>query len=85
MAKKAKSGKPPAKAELKAKPGKPPTKAKLKAKPKAKPAGRPPYKCETTDEPGVCLRFDRDPKTGRYNQPPEGIRMSCKDCEYFFD
>ena len=62
-----------------------PKKPAAKPKPKAKPANLPPYKCETTDEPGVCLRFNRDPKTGRYNQPPGGIRMRCEECEYFFD
>jgi hypothetical protein len=45
----------------------------------------PPYKCQTTLEPGVCLRFNRNPATGQYNLPPGGIRVNCKDCEYFFD
>jgi hypothetical protein len=45
----------------------------------------PPYKCQTTLEPGVCLRFNRDPSTGQYNLPPEGIRVSCTDCQYWFD
>ncbi len=65
-------------------------------KPKAKPSrirrtaaagggAQPPYKCQTTLEPGVCLRFNLDPATGQYNQPPGGIRVSCRDCQYFFD
>jgi hypothetical protein len=45
----------------------------------------PPYKCQTTLESGVCLRFNRNPATGQYNLPPGGIRVSCTDCEYFFD
>jgi|ERR1700722_8554024 hypothetical protein len=44
----------------------------------------PPYKCATTDEPGVCLRFNRNP-TGQYNLPAGGIRMNCSDCQWFFD
>jgi hypothetical protein len=52
---------------------------------KAMPADSPPYKCETTDEPGVCLRFNRNPRTGQYNLPPGGIRVQCTDCENFFD
>ena len=45
----------------------------------------PPYKCETTDKPGVCLRFNRNPQTGQYNLPAGGIRMQCTECQYFFD
>ena len=45
----------------------------------------PPYKCETTGERGVCLRFNRNPRTGKYNLPPGGIRMRCSECEHFFD
>jgi hypothetical protein len=52
---------------------------------KAMPTGGPPYKCQTTDEPGVCLRFNRNPRTGQYNLPPGGTRVTCTDCEYFFD
>jgi hypothetical protein len=59
---------------------------KVAARPKPKPgAAGPPYKCETTDEPGVCLRFNLNPRTGQYNLPPGGIKMNCTDCEYFFD
>ena len=58
---------------------------KVAAKPKATPAVGPPYKCETTDEPGVCLKFNRNPRTGQYNLPREGTRVKCTDCEYFFD
>src|ERR1700731_4199738 len=63
---------------------------KKKAKPRgaARPAaagGPPPYKCQTTLEPGVCLRFNRNPATGQYNLPPGGTRVNCSDCEYFFD
>jgi hypothetical protein len=58
-----------------------------KAAPRAKiqVANGPPYKCETTDEPGVCLRFNRNPRTGQYNLPRGGIRVQCTECEYFFD
>ena len=45
----------------------------------------PPYKCETADEPGVCLKFYLNPRTGQYNLPPGGERVKCSDCEYFFD
>jgi hypothetical protein len=48
-------------------------------------AAAPPYKCATTLEPGVCLRFNRNPRTGQYNLPPGGIRVPCNTCEYFFD
>jgi hypothetical protein len=44
----------------------------------------PPYKCETTDETGVCLRFNRNPVTGQYNLPAGGIRMNCSECQWFF-
>jgi len=47
--------------------------------------GGPPYKCATTDEPGTCLRFNRNPRTGNYDLPPGGIKMKCSDCRYFFD
>jgi hypothetical protein len=72
------------------KPGiKPKAKPKPGVKPKPKPVKpkveQPPYKCETTDEPGVCLRFNRNPATGQYNLPRGGIRMNCADCEYWFD
>jgi hypothetical protein len=50
----------------------------------ARAAAGPPYKCQTTLEPGVCLRFNRNPDTGQYNLPPGGIRVSCTECEYFF-
>jgi hypothetical protein len=64
-----------------------------KAKPKARrarglvaeSAGQPPYKCMTTLEPGVCLRFNLNPATGQYNQPAGGIQVNCTDCQYFFD
>jgi len=58
---------------------------KAAAQPRAKADDGPPYKCQTTDEPGTCLRFNRNPRTGQYNLPPGGIRMKCADCEYFFD
>ena len=58
-------------------------KAVVRAKKKA--TDNPPYKCDTTGEPGVCLRFNRNPRTGQYNLPPRGIRVSCTDCKYFFD
>lgn len=58
---------------------------KAATKPKAMLSAAPPYKCETTDEPGTCLRFNRNPKTGQYNLPREGIRVNCTDCEFFFD
>ena len=45
----------------------------------------PPYKCMTTPVQGVCLRFNLDPATGQYNQPPGGIRMNCTACQYFFN
>jgi len=45
----------------------------------------PPYKCETTDEQGTCLKFYLNPRTGQYNLPPGGERVKCGDCEYFFD
>jgi hypothetical protein len=48
-------------------------------------ADDPPYKCETTDEPGICLRFNRNPRTGQYNLPPTGIRMRCVDCQFWMD
>ena len=58
---------------------------KVGAKLRAMRTGHPPYKCQTTDEPGVCLRFNRNPRTGQYNLPPGGIRVKCTDCEFFFD
>jgi len=42
----------------------------------------PPYKCQTTLTPGVCIRLERDPQTGRYDQNPQ--RVPCSTCEYFF-
>lgn len=66
-------------------------KAKTKKAPAKKSTTRggptlgPPYKCDTTDEPGVCLKFNLDPRTGRYDQPPGGTRVKCSDCKYFFD
>jgi hypothetical protein len=45
----------------------------------------PPYKCATTEEQGVCLRFNRNPQTGQYDLPAGGIRVSCATCQYFFD
>lgn len=42
----------------------------------------PPYKCQTTLTPGVCIRFELDPHTGRYDQNPQ--RVPCSTCEHFF-
>jgi hypothetical protein len=67
------------------------TPKKVKAKPRGKQrmtaaggGAPPPYKCRTTLEPGVCLRFNLNPATGQYNLPPGGVRMSCPTCQYFF-
>jgi hypothetical protein len=71
-----------------------PAKRKARARPKSREKPKlgvaiagagPPYKCETTLEPGVCLRFNRNPRTGQYNLPPAGERVNCTDCQYFFD
>jgi hypothetical protein len=84
-AKKAKTSSTTKKAKAKKASGAKKAKTK-KAAPKAMlGAGPPPYKCDTTGEPGTCLRFNRNPKTGQYNLPPEGIRVNCTECEYFFD
>ena len=45
----------------------------------------PPYRCERTLEPGICLKFHRNPRNGLYDLPPGGERMNCTDCLYFFD
>jgi hypothetical protein len=44
----------------------------------------PPYKCERTLEPGICLKFYLEATTGQYNQPPGGERVPCSTCKYFF-
>jgi len=83
------------KAASKKKPS-PKRKAAPKKKKAAKPRGTarmvtaaagapPPYKCERTLVPGVCLKFNRNPATGQYNLPPGGIRVDCSECEYFFE
>jgi len=45
---------------------------------------RAPYKCETTIENNVCLKFYWNPTEQRYNLPPGGERVACSDCKYFF-
>lgn len=46
---------------------------------------QPPYKCETTDQAGTCLKFYLNPRTKQYNLPPGGERVNCTECEYYFD
>jgi hypothetical protein len=53
-----------------------------KLTPKAAPF-RPPYRCQTTPEDGVCLRFNWNEAEQAYNLPTGGIRVSCLECEYF--
>jgi hypothetical protein len=46
-------------------------------------AAPPPYRCVHTPQDGVCLRFNLNPATGRYDLPPGGIRVSCDECQHF--
>jgi len=54
-------------------------------------AGGPPggvlYRCDPAGAPGSnqCLRFDWNPQSQWWDYPPEGKRMNCSDCEWFFD
>ena len=54
-----------------------------KKKKKAKKAGPPPYKCQRTLD--GCLKFKRNPVTGKYNMPAGGERVDCASCRYWFD
>jgi hypothetical protein len=42
-----------------------------------------PYRCVYTAQDDVCLRFEYNPATGRYDLPPGGVRVPCAQCEYF--
>jgi hypothetical protein len=61
------------------------TRAKAKVRRRRAVEPPPPYKCRTTLEPGWCLRFDQNPRTGQYNLPPGGTRVRCTECDYWFD
>jgi len=49
------------------------------------PSATPSYRCERTAEPGICLKFHRNPRNGLYDLPPGGEPMNCTDCLYFFE
>jgi hypothetical protein len=43
--------------------------------------GPPPYICVPTGpSPAPCLRYGRDPLTGDYNIPPDGVVVDCAAC-----
>src|SRR5437764_9399269 len=44
-----------------------------------------PYKCETTDIPGTCLKFYWNERAKKFNLPPGGERVPCSECRYWFD
>ena len=68
---------------------------KAKAKPPARarvaaaggPPGGIPYKCAPAGAPGSgqCLKFYWNPRTQAWDTPPEGERVNCSDCKWFFD
>jgi hypothetical protein len=53
-------------------------------------AGGPPggilYKCDPAGAPGSgqCLRFNWNPRTQNWDDPPAGIPMDCSACRWFF-
>jgi hypothetical protein len=49
------------------------------------PDPNPSYRCERTAEPGICLKFYRNPRNGLYDLPPGGERVDCANCLYFFE
>jgi hypothetical protein len=52
-----------------------------KAKKAAKKGFRPPYKCQKTLVPGVCLKFLYNANSGEYDLG--GDRVDCSSCEWF--
>jgi hypothetical protein len=48
-------------------------------------AAIPPHKCTRTPDEEWCVKFYWNPATQRYDQPPAGERIRCRDCQYYFD
>ena len=46
--------------------------------------GEPDHRCKRTLEPGICIKFWFNAKNGQFDQPLEGERVPCSECQHFF-
>jgi hypothetical protein len=44
----------------------------------------PDHRCQRTLEPGICLKFFFNPRSGEFDQPLGGERVPCSECQHFF-